>query len=167
MEEMEAFAEYWKKRKNEGERYLWEYFGEEVCPKLRETAAARARALERQRLYDEAPKKRSSRIATIHIVKEQEEKLKADRDAELKIVREQERARRQMRDAERRRLNQEIAATRAREDAEMKRKHKLMEREKRYLKRERGMMKLQKKQARVSGGLLDWSSWEDGCSNNI
>ena len=163
LQELEAFAEHWKKRKHEGEKYLWEHFGEEVCPKLTETAAARERALERQRMFDEAPKKRSSRIATISVVKEQEEKLRAERAAELKIVRAEERARRQLRDAERRRLNLEIAATRAREDAETKRRQKLAEREKRYLKREKVMLKLQKKQqARAAGARLDWSTWEDG-----
>ena len=164
LDEMEQFAQHWKKRKHEGEQYLWEYIGEEVYPKLRETAAARARALERQRAYDEAPKKRSSRIATIHVVKEQEEKLRIEREAERKVLREQERARRQARDAERRRLNMEIAATRAKEDAEMKRKHKLLEREKRYLKRERAMLKVQKKRAGTLTGRmpLDWSTWEDG-----
>ncbi|QDZ25214.1 hypothetical protein HOP50_16g77600 [Chloropicon primus] len=87
-----AVDNFWRKvnEKEEEEGELIRVLKEEIVPHLEETANARKRKEERERLYEMAVKKRSSRIASIHVQKEAEEQKKLEelkRQEELAVER--------------------------------------------------------------------------------
>ena len=62
----------------EEEEELGRVLKEEIVPQLEETANARRRQEEKQKLYEMAVKKRSSRIASIHVQREEQERFKLE-----------------------------------------------------------------------------------------
>ena len=71
---------YWAKVEEleEEEEELGRVLKEEIIPQLEETVNARRRQEEKQKLYEMAVKKRSSRIASIHVQREEEERRRAE-----------------------------------------------------------------------------------------
>ena len=175
LEELEAFAEYYKASPDEGEQAMYAKLTEVVVPKLRETAAARKRAADRQRAYEAAPKKRSGRIATLQVVREQEEAMRKQRAEEEQVRREQEAERRKQREAERKALQREIALQRAKEEEERLQREREEAREKRYQQRLLEQQKLALEQQKLAferqkrlikrkatDDDWDWEWWWDG-----
>ena len=136
-----ALESFWAKvderEGNEGE--LVRLLKEEVVPHLEETSAARKRREEREKLYEMAVKKRSSRIASIHVQKEAEEQKKLERrkeQEEMAIQREiakkeKERERRLME----RRLQMQQALEQARKVELENRVRTMLQRQARYVHR--------------------------------
>ena len=175
LEELEAFAEYYKASPDEGEQAMYAKLNEVVVPKLRETAAARKRAADRQRAYEAAPKKRSGRIATLQVVREQEEAMRKQRAEEERVWREQEAQRRKQREAERKALQREIALQRAKEEQEQLQREREEARERRYQQRLVEQQKLALEQQKLAferqkrlikrkatDDDWDWEWWWDG-----
>ena len=136
-----AVEAYWRsvKDREDEEAELIRVLREEVVPHLEETAAARKRKEERERLYEMAVKKRSSRIASISM-KAREEEEQAKREAEEREELAAERAKERERKERERRLEMraremQLALERAKEIAREKEIIRMVERERRLVHR--------------------------------
>ena len=136
-----AVEAYWRsvKDREDEEAELIRVLREEVVPHLEETAAARKRKEERERLYEMAVKKRSSRIASISM-KAREEEEQAKREAEKREELAAERAKERERKERERRLEMraremQLALERAKEIAREKEIIRMVERERRLVHR--------------------------------
>ena len=81
-----------------------------IIPHLEQTRAARKRAEEKQRLYELAVKKRSSRIASIQVAKEEEDKRKQEMERQIELRRQQKELQKREREREKRLEERRLAA---------------------------------------------------------
>ena len=102
LDELKAFADRFRGAKAGVDRELHAVLTEEVIPGLEETINARRRQEEKQRLYELAIKKRSSRIANIAVQKEEDEKKKEEERQRVELLRIEREKQKQERERERR-----------------------------------------------------------------